>query len=106
VTWALGFSSLIWRTAQFSRLLWHALGCGGSIITWVLTGSEIYKDKGKQAIRKAHSNSPLKWANNKLKHYNELYMYLVIIHGKKQRSWNHFVLTEVASSFLTAKFTL
>jgi hypothetical protein len=34
----LGFSGLIWRTAPFSRLLWHTWGCGGSILTRVLSG--------------------------------------------------------------------
>jgi hypothetical protein len=37
VTRDLGFSDLIRRTAPFSRLLRHT-GCGGSIITWILTG--------------------------------------------------------------------
>jgi hypothetical protein len=34
----LGFSSLIRRTAPFSRLLRHTRGCGGSILTWIHTG--------------------------------------------------------------------
>jgi hypothetical protein len=34
----LSFSSLIRRTAQFSRLLRHTRGCGGSILTRILTG--------------------------------------------------------------------
>jgi hypothetical protein len=36
VTWDLGFSGLIWRIHQFSRLLWHARGCGVLILPWIL----------------------------------------------------------------------
>jgi hypothetical protein len=38
VTRDLGFSSLIRRTAPFSRLLRQTRGCGGSILTRILTG--------------------------------------------------------------------
>jgi hypothetical protein len=38
VTRGLGFSGLIRRTAQFSRLLRHMRGCGGSILTRILMG--------------------------------------------------------------------
>jgi hypothetical protein len=38
VTRDLGFSGLIRRTAQFSRLLRHTRGSGGSILTRILTG--------------------------------------------------------------------
>jgi hypothetical protein len=38
VTRDLGYSGLIRRTAQFSRLLRHTRGCGGSILTRILTG--------------------------------------------------------------------
>jgi hypothetical protein len=38
VTRDLGFSGLIRRTAPFSRLLRHAWGCGGPILTRILTG--------------------------------------------------------------------
>jgi hypothetical protein len=38
VTWDLGFSGLIRRTAPFSRLLQHTWGCGGPIRTRILTG--------------------------------------------------------------------
>jgi hypothetical protein len=41
VTRDLGFSGLIRRTAPFSRLLRHTRECGGSILTWILTGIEI-----------------------------------------------------------------
>jgi hypothetical protein len=41
VTRDLGFSSLIRRTAPFSRLLRHAWGCGGPILTRILTGSSV-----------------------------------------------------------------
>jgi hypothetical protein len=40
VTWDLGFSGLIRRTAPFSRLLRHTRGCGGSILTRILTGGK------------------------------------------------------------------
>jgi hypothetical protein len=39
VTRGLGFSGLIRRTAAFSRFLRHIRGCGGSILTRILTGS-------------------------------------------------------------------
>jgi hypothetical protein len=32
VPWDLGFSGLIRKTAPFSRLLWHTMGCGGCLI--------------------------------------------------------------------------
>jgi hypothetical protein len=38
VTRDLGFSGLIRRTAPFRRLLRHTRGCGGPILTQVLTG--------------------------------------------------------------------
>jgi hypothetical protein len=38
VTRDLGFSGLIWRTAPISRLLRHTWGCGGPILTRILTG--------------------------------------------------------------------
>jgi hypothetical protein len=38
VTWGLGFSGLIRRTAQLSCLLRHTRGYGGSILTQILTG--------------------------------------------------------------------
>jgi hypothetical protein len=38
VTQDLGFSGLIRRTTPFSRLLRHTRGCGGSILTRILTG--------------------------------------------------------------------
>jgi hypothetical protein len=37
VTQDLGFSGLVRRTAPFSRLLRHTMGCGGSILTRILT---------------------------------------------------------------------
>jgi hypothetical protein len=39
----LGFSSLNRRTVPFSRLLRHTRGCGGSILTRILT--EMYQEK-------------------------------------------------------------
>jgi hypothetical protein len=41
VTQDLGFSSLIRRTAPFSRLSRHTRGCGGSILTRILTGDHL-----------------------------------------------------------------
>jgi hypothetical protein len=38
VTRGLGFSSLIRRTAPFSRLLWHSRGYRGPILTRILMG--------------------------------------------------------------------
>jgi hypothetical protein len=38
VTWGLGFSGFIRRTAPFSRLLQHTRGCGGPILTRILKG--------------------------------------------------------------------
>jgi hypothetical protein len=38
VTRDLGFSGIIRRTAPISRLLQHAWGCGGPILTRILTG--------------------------------------------------------------------
>jgi hypothetical protein len=37
VTWGLGFSGLMGRTVPFSHLLRHTRGCGGSILTRILT---------------------------------------------------------------------
>jgi hypothetical protein len=39
----LGFSSLIRRPAPFRRLLQHTRGCGGSILTRILTGRKCQK---------------------------------------------------------------
>jgi hypothetical protein len=44
VTRDLGFSGLIQRTASFSRLLRHAWGCGGPILTRILTGSYPFEE--------------------------------------------------------------
>ena len=43
VTRGLGFSGLIGRTAPFSRLLRNTRGCGGSILTRILTGIQVRK---------------------------------------------------------------
>jgi hypothetical protein len=42
VTWGLCFSGLIRRTDPFNRLLRHARGCGGTILTLILTGMCLY----------------------------------------------------------------
>jgi hypothetical protein len=47
VTRDLGFSGLIRRTAPFSLLLRHTTGCGGSILTRILTGFFRYSNKCK-----------------------------------------------------------
>jgi hypothetical protein len=46
--WALGFSSLIQRTAPFSCLLQHTGGCWGPILNRILTG---LKEGGKRVRR-------------------------------------------------------
>jgi hypothetical protein len=43
VTRDFGFSGLIRRTVPFSRLLRHTRGCGGSILTRILTGDITFK---------------------------------------------------------------
>jgi hypothetical protein len=45
VTRDLGLSGLILRTAPFSCLLRHTSGCGGSILTRILTGSKKHRSK-------------------------------------------------------------
>ena len=47
VTRDLGFSGLIRRTAPFSRLLRHTRGCGGPILTRILTGLNFMSDAEK-----------------------------------------------------------
>jgi hypothetical protein len=47
VTWDLGFSGLIWRTAPFNRLLRHVWEFGGPIPTQILTGLTTLKTKGR-----------------------------------------------------------
>jgi hypothetical protein len=37
VKWGFGFSGPIRRTAPFSRLVWHARGCWGPVVTRILT---------------------------------------------------------------------
>jgi hypothetical protein len=58
VTRDLGFSGLIRRTALFSRLLRHTRGCGGSILTRILSG-----------IKKNRSNN-----------HRFAYVYMIILH--------------------------
>jgi hypothetical protein len=48
VTRDLGFSDLIRRTVPFSRLLRHAWGCRGSILTRILTGDQWLKFDHKE----------------------------------------------------------
>jgi hypothetical protein len=51
VTRGLGFSGLIRRTAPFSRLLRHTRGCGGSILTRILTGLQGNEKWAKVKLR-------------------------------------------------------
>jgi hypothetical protein len=51
VTRDFGFSGLIRRTAQFSRLLRHMGGCRGSILTRILMGSFISSSLGYMYIK-------------------------------------------------------
>jgi hypothetical protein len=51
VTRGLGFSSLIRRTAPFSRLLRHTRGCGGSNLTRILMGQEVLMKLGINFIK-------------------------------------------------------
>jgi hypothetical protein len=37
----LGFFQFHRRAAPFSHLLLHTMGCGGSILTWILTGHSV-----------------------------------------------------------------
>jgi hypothetical protein len=47
----LGFSGLIRRTAPFSRLLRHTRGCGGPILTRILTGAKKkYRNTGRSIL--------------------------------------------------------
>jgi hypothetical protein len=49
----LGFSGLIRRTAPFTRLLRHTRGCGGSILTRILTGyTKVRNMSGSNGIQK------------------------------------------------------
>jgi hypothetical protein len=43
VTRGFGFSGLIRRAALFSCLLWHTRECGGSILTWILSGTLLWR---------------------------------------------------------------
>jgi hypothetical protein len=56
VTRGLSFSGLIRKTAPFSRLLKHTRGCGGSILTRILTGLLI----SLHAFQTKHEFLPLK----------------------------------------------
>jgi hypothetical protein len=61
VTWDLGFSGLIRRTAPFSRLLRHTRGCGGSILTRILTGQLYYSLSNVKFILYYYSLSNVKF---------------------------------------------
>jgi hypothetical protein len=51
VTRGLGLSGLIRRTAPFSRLLRHTRGCGGPILTRVLTGRELQRGSSTVSVQ-------------------------------------------------------
>jgi hypothetical protein len=58
----LGFSGLIWRTALFCCLLRHTKGCGGSILTRILTGPLSVTSYNTQWDVEAYSNlNPHGW---------------------------------------------
>jgi hypothetical protein len=50
VTRDLGFPGLVRRSAPFSRLVRHTKGCGGSILTRILTGLKEIRENGKQQL--------------------------------------------------------
>jgi hypothetical protein len=52
------FSSLIRRTTAFSHLLRHTRGCGGSILTRILTGNQSI---GKTAINRKKNQNIVPW---------------------------------------------
>jgi hypothetical protein len=56
VTRGLGFSGLIRRTAPFSHLLRHTSGCGGSILTWILTVSYQSPFTTRKGMWRTYSN--------------------------------------------------
>jgi hypothetical protein len=58
VTRDLGYSGLIRRTAPFNRLLWHAWGCGGSILTRIITGVQLTKFDDSRWQRNPHFRGP------------------------------------------------
>jgi hypothetical protein len=76
VTRDLGFYGLIRRTAPFSRLLRHTRGCGGSILTRILTGS-IGRD-GRVKLNVVNDgvyftpNSRSSWLNDNLDHIHSI----------------------------------
>jgi hypothetical protein len=65
----LSFSGLIRRTAPFSRLLRHTRGCGGSILSRIITGlkdtlkvvSTIYSSNGISISSRFHYATHLVW---------------------------------------------
>jgi hypothetical protein len=62
VTRVLGFSRLIRRTAPFSRLLGHTRGCGGSILTRILTRTKaILLNHGPRGLDGANGNEMHIW---------------------------------------------
>jgi hypothetical protein len=68
VTRGLGFSGLIRRTAPFSRLLRHTRGCGGSLLTRIVTCCPFEKctfenDQNNAYLRRIGLQSPFKETN-------------------------------------------
>jgi hypothetical protein len=79
----LGFSGLIRRTAPFSHLLRHTRGCGGSILTRILTGS--YFEHLRQMIVDTFLN------------FGSFFMKICLLFAcilscfhKKKKDWGHF----------------
>jgi hypothetical protein len=64
VTRDLGFSGLIRRTAPFSRLLRHTRGCGGYILTRILTGRKLKEPSTERAVRWKPNRLPWNWAKS------------------------------------------
>jgi hypothetical protein len=75
VTWDFGFSGLIRRTAPFRHLLRHTWGCGGSILTRILTG--LFKQK--KIIYKSEILLRLPRNGAKIRRRIELYMREILL---------------------------
>jgi hypothetical protein len=108
VTWDLGFSGLIRRTAPFSRLVGHTRGCGRPILTRILTGAHP-KDRGgllqsplttHKGMWRIYSNlDPLKSSEIIIPvikiQYNNLQHYFIVAVGIRFRSiWFRYRLRE------------
>jgi hypothetical protein len=84
----LGFSGLFRRTAPFSRLLQHTRGCGGSILTRILTGFEVcwsmFNNKVIKYIQRVHVYYELKrYLEKEIISSNEA----IIVFGSRRYWW-------------------